>query len=79
MDHYINLKVVGITDSYNNERLNFLQTHLDHKSKFLDHGNFNDSLFVPIASSKKLIYNVETLGGNLPYAIDESDIGCIMF
>ena len=80
LDHYINLKVDhGITDSYNNiVAPKFLtNTFRPLKSKFLDHGNFNDSLFVPIVSSKKLIYNVETLDrdGNLPYAIDESDIG----
>ena len=61
LDHYINLKVDhGVTDSYNNiVAPKFLtNTFRPLKSKFLDHFNFNYYLFVPIVSSKKLIYYV---------------------
>jgi hypothetical protein len=80
LDHYIQLKVThGIMDAYNNitSARFFGNNFRPLKTQFLESRNFNDSLFVPIIDSKKLIYDVETIDkdGNMPYIIDESEIG----
>ena len=80
LEHYRSLKVNhGVTDGYNNivSAKFFGNNYRPLKSRFLDTRDFNDSLFVPIINSKKLIYNVETIDkdGNMPFVIDESEIG----